>query len=65
MILIETPVRTLVHEIENLAGAYGEHSQTYCEGAADALRWVMNGGEGPSKTKLLLFKHDTLTKKAA
>ena len=65
MILVETPVKTLVQEIENLSDAYGEHSQAYCEGAMDALRWVMNGGDGPSKTKLLLFKHDTLTKKAA
>lgn len=60
MIVVETPVRTIVTEMERLSDADGEYSQAYCDGAIAALDWIMNGGDGPSKTKLLLFKHDHL-----
>lgn len=60
MIIVETPVRTITAEIEKLSGADGEFSQAYCDGAIAALDWILNGGDGPSKTKLLLFKHETL-----
>jgi hypothetical protein len=60
MILVETPVYKIVTEIEHLSDADGEYSQAYCDGAIAALDWIMNGGEGPSKTKLLLFRHECL-----
>lgn len=60
MIVVETPVRTVLREVENLSGAEGEFSTAYCDGAIAALQWILNGGEPPSRAKLLLFRHDLL-----
>ena len=60
MIIVETPVRSIVSEIGRLSDADGEYSRAYCDGAVAALDWILNGGDGPSKTKLLLFRHDYL-----
>lgn len=55
-LVTEVPVKKLVDEIKVLSAAEGEHSRTYCKGAIAALEWVLRGGDGPSKTEILLFK---------